>query len=285
LWTSLDDSYALSLAETDVGYSAVVNADVTSAGFIAVVAVDDSTRAFTFENSFAVHSFLHSGENEVIARGGDAAFTLFAVEPLDRALVLSSRYPVPRQGLEDDQLPAGRAHSLSLYPRVELSDSSEVAIQYADSDLPEPRSELTLRVFRWDDAGWVHVGGAVDSSANEVFSAISQTGVYALFTIDTTATGIGSSEMELPSAFRLHQNYPNPFNASANIHFDVKEPVRVVMAVYDVLGRRVATIIDGDYTPGRHVVRFDASSLPSGVYFYQVQMGSFRDVKRMVLTK
>lgn len=59
-------------------------------------------------------------------------------------------------------------------------------------------------------------------------------------------------------AFALHPSYPNPFNLEATIPFDVKAPVRVRVEVYDVLGRRVAIVVDREYTPGRHSARFDA---------------------------
>ncbi len=89
----------------------------------------------------------------------------------------------------------------------------------------------------------------------------------------------------LPERFRLSQNYPNPFNPNTTIHFDVKARERVLLRVYDVLGRVVATVVDAPYAAGRHRVVFDASALSSGVYFYSIEMGDFRDVKSMLLVK
>ena len=58
--------------------------------------------------------------------------------------------------------------------------------------------------------------------------------------------------------------------------------MRVVLKVYDVLGRQVATVVDQEYVPGRYTAAFDARGLPSGVYFYRIRMGDFQAVKKMV---
>ncbi len=93
---------------------------------------------------------------------------------------------------------------------------------------------------------------------------------------------------EVPSGFGLSQNYPNPFRGATTIQFQVAEPAHVSLEVYDVLGRKVATLVDEEKAPGTYSVRWTASesgSLASGVYLYQIQMGSFAESKRMVLVK
>ncbi len=89
----------------------------------------------------------------------------------------------------------------------------------------------------------------------------------------------------LPERFSLSQNYPNPFNPNTTIRFEVKVQEHVLLRVYDVLGRMVATVVDQPYAAGRHRVVFDASALSSGVYFYSIEMGDFRDAKSMLFVK
>jgi hypothetical protein len=89
----------------------------------------------------------------------------------------------------------------------------------------------------------------------------------------------------LPTAFALYQNYPNPFNPQTSIRFDVKSRTRVVIKVFDVLGRQVATLVNEDHKPGRYQVLLDAHGWASGLYFYQVEMGDFKDTKKMVLLR
>ncbi len=90
---------------------------------------------------------------------------------------------------------------------------------------------------------------------------------------------------DLPDEFHLAQNYPNPFNPITTISFDVKAAVRVTLTLYNVLGHRVATLVDGQHAPGRYRVHFDARDLSSGLYFYVIQMDDFRSIKKMVLSK
>lgn len=97
-------------------------------------------------------------------------------------------------------------------------------------------------------------------------------------------TGVEETGEPVPSReFRLLQNYPNPFNPETTIQFSVKKPSRVVLKVYDLLGREVAHVVDRQYQPGVYEVTFDAAGLSSGLYFYRIQMGDFQAVKKMVV--
>ncbi|HCD51992.1 MAG TPA: hypothetical protein DEQ34_06070 [Balneolaceae bacterium] len=91
---------------------------------------------------------------------------------------------------------------------------------------------------------------------------------------------------EIPSSFKLDQNYPNPFNPATNISFTLPKASNVMLSVYNVLGQKVATIIDNQaYQAGSHRVRFDASALSSGLYIYKIEAGSFVNAKKMMLIK
>jgi hypothetical protein len=83
----------------------------------------------------------------------------------------------------------------------------------------------------------------------------------------------------------LSQNYPNPFNPSTTIRFSVPQSSHVRVMIFNTLGEKVETLVDGEMEAGYHDVRFDASSLPSGVYIYQLRAGSFVEVRKMMLVK
>ena len=92
--------------------------------------------------------------------------------------------------------------------------------------------------------------------------------------------------------FYLSQNYPNPFNPSTTIKFSVPfigrngiSTYKVVLKVYDLLGREVVTLVNEEKAPGEYSVEFRVQSLPSGVYFYKLQAGDYTETKKMVLMK
>ena len=94
----------------------------------------------------------------------------------------------------------------------------------------------------------------------------------------------------LPSEFELSQNYPNPFNPSTTIKYSIpnvetRHASSVRLIVYDILGREVTTLVNKVQQPGNYEVTFDASNLTSGMYFYYINVGEFRAVKKMILLK
>jgi hypothetical protein len=89
----------------------------------------------------------------------------------------------------------------------------------------------------------------------------------------------------LPGRFTLSQNYPNPFNPVTTISYYIPERTYVSLAVYNILGSKIATLVGTEQAAGSYRVAFDASPHPSGVYFYRLQAGSLSETKRMVLSK
>jgi len=89
----------------------------------------------------------------------------------------------------------------------------------------------------------------------------------------------------LPSHFELKQNYPNPFNPTTNISYNIPRASKVILTVFDILGRQVKTLVNSVQAPGRYTVTFNAQDLASGIYFYQLNTGSFTETKKLMLLK
>lgn len=99
-------------------------------------------------------------------------------------------------------------------------------------------------------------------------------------------TGIRNETLLLtPTAFSLSQNYPNPFNPTTTICYELPQAAHVTLKVYNVLGQKVATLVDDVQAPGKKSTSLDGTNLPSGIYFYRIQAGSFNQVKKMLLVK
>ncbi|MBI1937973.1 MAG: T9SS type A sorting domain-containing protein [Ignavibacteriales bacterium] len=97
--------------------------------------------------------------------------------------------------------------------------------------------------------------------------------------------GVEKDEPALPTNFELAQNYPNPFNPTTKITFTLSSKDVVRLKVYDILGREVAVLADGLFEVGKHEIEFNASRLPSGVYFYNLTTSSSSVTKKMLLLK
>jgi len=98
-------------------------------------------------------------------------------------------------------------------------------------------------------------------------------------------TAVEQVPNELPTAFVLQQNYPNPFNPSTTIRYGLPHKSAVQLTVINTLGQQVATLVHGEQEVGDHEVRFDASALSSGVYFYRIQAEDFVSTMRMLVLK
>ena len=89
-----------------------------------------------------------------------------------------------------------------------------------------------------------------------------------------------------PLEFTLAQNYPNPFNPTTTIEFTLPQDGRVMLKIYDLRGREVATLVDEERIAGVYQqVVFDASSMPSGIYFARLQMNGMQQMKKLLLLK
>jgi hypothetical protein len=92
-------------------------------------------------------------------------------------------------------------------------------------------------------------------------------------------------EITLPNEYSLSQNYPNPFNPTTTIEFSLRQDGRTVLEVFNILGQVVATLVNGELKAGAYQVQFNASGLPSGLYFYRLRSGAFVSIKKMMLLK
>jgi hypothetical protein len=97
--------------------------------------------------------------------------------------------------------------------------------------------------------------------------------------------GDGGASSAIPAQYALNQNYPNPFNPSTAISYQLSAVSHVTLKVFDLLGREIATLVNSNLSAGAHTVQWDASSQPSGVYMYRLEVNGASLTKKMVLMK
>lgn len=152
----------------------------------------------------------------------------------------------------------------------------------------------------WVKAGFVNGSGTISEQMSYSFiddNLAAGSYNYRLKQIDFDGTFkyynlAETVEIELPSVYSLEQNYPNPFNPSTKIKYHIPYDGRVTIKIFDILGNEVMTLLDEEKAAGSYELEFNASNLPSNVYFYRMQStpvggqaGNFSDVKKMIMIK
>jgi hypothetical protein len=119
-----------------------------------------------------------------------------------------------------------------------------------------------------------------------VFPSPARSVEYILLDEGSTVLSLGRGESDqVVRQFRLDQNYPNPFNPTTMISWQIPVVSHVTLEIFDLLGRRIAILADAEQRPGAHSVRFDASRLAGGTYFYRIRAGSYVETKKFTLVK
>jgi hypothetical protein len=162
-------------------------------------------------------------------------------------------------------------------------DSLDPTFPFHNSDLRIP-----LRVYeaRKKFTGISDVNGVLDLIFTLVISGQRDNAVALMDSLSkANGTEVRSGVPRSPDEFQLSQNYPNPFNPSTTIKFELPKASPVGLTVYDILGRGVSVLVNDRRDAGVHEVKFDASGLSSGVYFYRIQAGDFVQTRKLVLIR
>jgi hypothetical protein len=152
---------------------------------------------------------------------------------------------------------------------------------------------IRSREKEWEKIGFVSGNGNSHSQKSYTFDDLHLGGslnyFYRLKQIDIDGnydySNILSVKLSAPEVFTLLQNYPNPFNNSTYIAFSVSEESDVKLAVYNIIGEEVGTLVESKLNPGNYNQPFDGSDLESGIYFYTLEVNGSRLIKKMILLK
>jgi hypothetical protein len=134
----------------------------------------------------------------------------------------------------------------------------------------EELTDLHIHTLAMDTAGYVYAG--------------TNAGVWRRH-VSQLVVSVNKLSSALPQHCSLDQNFPNPFNPETQIQYSVPRSSTVNLRIFDLLGRQVAVLVNEQKPAGRYTVKWDASRMVSGIYFYRLQAGAFRETKRMVLIK
>ena len=120
---------------------------------------------------------------------------------------------------------------------------------------------------------------------NQNKSSIPPDAAFNIFVSNSITDVENNGQNELTKEYTLYQNYPNPFNPTTNIEFSLPKQSHVRIDVYNTIGQRVKSLVNGELSAGKHIVTFNASGLSSGVYLYRLQAGDFIESRKLMLMK
>jgi hypothetical protein len=179
-----------------------------------------------------------------------------------RDLLVSAKNGKRIRGLGSDiKFWSDRTELLDIKGRIRNLAGREVVIRPIVQGIAPSRADIAYTL--------IHVHTLLEDSVHYMGGLVAKT------------TGLD----QLPREYKLYTSYPNPFNPATTIKYDLATDSHVSLKLYDVLGREVMTLVDGDETAGRYQVTLNASELSSGVYFYRLTAGDFTDTRRLVLLK
>lgn len=177
---------------------------------------------------------------------------------------------------------------LAVFPSNDNSKDTEVTLRYNELDAFLENQGLEngdSKAFLWnvrvsDGLDTLDVHGPYGGYGDDFFP------LYRTVTLERAPTTGIAEETGTPREFSLNQNYPNPFNPTTNISFALPKDAKVTLEVYDMLGRKVMTLVnDKQMTAGVHNVTFDASQFASGMYLYRINAGTHTSIRKMMLIK
>ncbi|MFQ6002502.1 MAG: T9SS type A sorting domain-containing protein [Candidatus Zixiibacteriota bacterium] len=188
-----------------------------------------------------------------------------------------------------------------------FADEKDGSIKDTPLRSPIEKVEKTESSFSQHTFPWyvIATGGGSTSSGShtmkltsigQVFTDKAQSGNYMIFSGYISTATYPYTEVkevgddQVPYSFELFQNYPNPFNPTTNIRFSLPRSGHVKLDIYNILGKRVTTLVDEDLTAGNKLVTWDGRNdsgkeVASGVYFYKLKAGEYSETKKMILMK
>jgi hypothetical protein len=137
--------------------------------------------------------------------------------------------------------------------------------------------------YMYDSCPAIGSDGTLYIGLQEGFTFITHT--QNLLAISDSVTDIKDEKIETVKDYHLYQNYPNPFNPSTTVSYLISKAGNVSLKVFDLLGREIATLVNGYKNVGKYNVEFNGSNLSTGIYFYKLQAGDFISIKKMMFLK
>jgi len=280
------DPDSLKLVAAAGGYEAKFVKEIPQPAKLSLQAVDGQRMAFSVPHAFALEQ-VDSTKFDFISSGSQLRLEIASgIAKGSRIAVLGSEFPEPRSGLQQIWRRVSPVFSVDVSPAP--GPVTGVLSLYYNADSLQPNAVDALIIHRWNNNQWAPLPTTFDSRQSFAGTPFPGPGIYAAYLDPSKSvlTGItDGAAANIPLEFKLQQNFPNPFNPETQIEFSLPIRQRVTLKIYDVMGRQVRVLLDEVRDAGNQRMVFDATTLTSGVYFYQLRAGDFLQSRKMVLIR
>ncbi|MCP4703152.1 MAG: CSLREA domain-containing protein [candidate division Zixibacteria bacterium] len=279
-------------------YEAVITLGESPPGNVKIYAADELMNTFFFNISYSLTTFDDPLIVETaVSLDGFASIDIDSLNNINQISIVSSPYPILRNGLPEQSIQAGPTYSVSWAGSGILSGENMLAISYDETifgdndglfDYPQ-----SLLLFQWNNSNqeWVIMTGVVDTSLNIVSASITEPGTYAAFATDITTDIVDNENNNIiPDKFGLSQNYPNPFNPTTIIEFDLPAKSHISIEIFNILGQKLQTLLNTEKPAGIYSITWDGTdetgqNVSSGIYLYRIKTNTDVETKKMILLK
>jgi hypothetical protein len=186
-------------------------------------------------------------------------------------------------GLQRDDAYPSQGASLVGYDLDEVPPPAWINLLHPTLGSTEPQSEDTLVVKFHAMMADTTAEAVIKIFSNDLIQPVVEIPII-IDMLESRITSINNDNFT-PENFALAQNYPNPFNPATTINYQIPAKSNVTLKIFNILGKEISTLVNEEKPAGLYQVNFDASNLPSGVYFYRLQAGNFAETKKMLLLK
>ncbi len=246
---------------------------------------DDGWYDKLYQGNGSFSSGIFDGENVCIFNMSGSPGVFYTYKQLTKSIpigsILKAKWYYESSGLYDnsENSDGGSVLFLNSVP-TEQSNLPNETIQSLFAARDYPMYQWNVEEFEITQniplGSYIAIGGAVWPSY--IINNWDYINIY------STVTSI-SADLNLPKEYILYQNYPNPFNSMATIRYYIRKASNVTMAIYNLNGQVIETLVNQKQEPGFYTISWDAYFLPSGVYFYKIQAGDFTQTKKCLLIK
>ncbi len=231
------------------------------------------SQAFSFDGGYVVRDTLSHGTGYWLKFSDSGSVSLTGIFLAHDSVVVRKGWNMV--GSLSSAIPASSITSVP--PGMVMSNFFRYEDSYVVADTIEPGVGYWVKT---DQAGAIVLSGSSSSGASGRIRIVPTAEMP-----PPPPQIVDANRRDIPLKFELGQNYPNPFNPTTEIRFTLPRGGFTTLRVYDVLGRQVAALVDEVRPAGAYSVRWDASTLPSGVYFCKLRSGNFQESRKMLLLR